>query len=380
MIIPLIKKLSCVRRLAGALLFLLPALPALAGTLTDLAGRQVTLPERVTGIILGEGRYLPALAILEGERLTTRLAGIMPDFELADPAGYRQYLQAFPELAKIPRLGRSSADSFSIEQALGLGANLALFGLEGHGPSARDAELIRRLELAGVTVVFIDFRQDPLANTPRSMALLGQLLDREEQAQAFVDFYRQELARVRNGLARRGQAPAPTVFLHSRVGLQDACCETMTKGMMGSFLSALNGDNIASDSVPGVAGIFNLEHLLMAQPRVYIATAIGSPDTLQSDPQFIALGAGISADEARTSLRRVLSSPGLAQLEAVQEQRAYAIWHHFYNSPLNIAAVQAFAKWLYPDTFAELDPDRTLATLYERFQPIPLDGTYWTGL
>lgn len=379
MITSLIQNLASLRRVAGALLWLLLAMPASAETVIDLAGREVELPEKVTGIILGEGRYLPALAILEGERLTERLAGIMPDFELADPAGYRQYAEAFPELNTVPRLGRSTADSFSIEQALGLGANLAVFGLEGHGPTARDATLIGRLERAGVTVLFIDFRQDPLNHTLKSMELLGRALGREHEAEAFTDFYRTELDRVKTGLESLGPDDVPRVFLHSRVGLQDACCETMTNGMLGRFLTLLNADNIATERVPGVSGMFNLEYLLLEQPDIYIATAVGSTDTLDSHPGIIALGAGVSTEQAEASLRHVLSDTGLAQLSAVQQHRAFAIWHHFYNSPLNLVAVQVFARWLYPDTFADLDPRHTLATLYQRFQPIPLSGTYWIG-
>ena len=64
----------------------------------------------------------------------------------------------------------------------------------------------------------------------------------------------------------------------------------------------------------------------------------------------------------------------------MQDGQAYAIWHHFYNSPFNVVAVQAMAKWFHPQLFADLDPRATMATLYTRFQPIPLDGTYWTRL
>ena len=67
-------------------------------------------------------------------------------------------------------------------------------------------------------------------------------------------------------------------------------------------------------------------------------------------------------------------------LQAVQQGRAYAIWHHYYNSPFNVVAVQVMAKWLYPELFADLDPQATLKALYARHQPIPLQGVYWTGL
>jgi iron complex transport system substrate-binding protein len=42
--------------------------------------------------------------------------------------------------------------------------------------------------------------------------------------------------------------------------------------------------------------------------------------------------------------------------------------------------VQAMAKWLHPQRFADLDPEATLRTAYARFQPVPLNGTYWIGL
>lgn len=54
-----------------------------------------------------------------------------------------------------------------------------------------------------------------------------------------------------------------------------------------------------------------------------------------------------------------------------------AIWHHFYNTPMNVIAVQALAQWFHPEVFAELNPDATLAEFYRRFQPIELDGIYW---
>jgi iron complex transport system substrate-binding protein len=101
---------------------------------------------------------------------------------------------------------------------------------------------------------------------------------------------------------------------------------------------------------------------------------------VQSAPQRIALGAGVPADVARRSLEHVLQRPKIASLRAVREGRAHAVWHHFYNSPFNVVAVQAMAKWLHPDLFADLDPRRTQEEMYRRFQPIALQGEYWTSV
>ena len=140
--------------LMGGVFCLLAELSLAADTVTDLAGRTVEVPESVERVILGESRYIPALAILEGEQLPDRLAGLLPDFEMTDPGGYAQYLKAFPSLADIPRVGHTSADSFSLESVLAMEADLAIFSLEGHGPGAHNRALIDSLQRAGVAVVF----------------------------------------------------------------------------------------------------------------------------------------------------------------------------------------------------------------------------------
>jgi len=365
--------------LMGGLFCLWADLSLAAKTVTDLAGRSVELPTNVNRIVLGESRYIPALAILDGEALPARLAGMLPDFEMTDPGGYDQYLNAFPELADVPRVGHASADSFSLESVLALGADLAIFSLEGHGPGARNRMLIDQLERAGVAVVFIDFRQNPLVNTPKSMALLGEVLGRQEEAQAFNRFYQQELTKVTDVVAQIPKADWPGVFLHSRLGLHDSCCETMVEGMMGLFLKAAGARNLAEGKVPGVSGVLNLEYLISSPPDYYVATAIGSRKhtTSENEHSYVMLGAGIDTATARASLAQATDRPGLRAVEPIREGRAMAIWHHFYNTPMNVIAVQALAQWFHPEVFAELNPDAALAEFYRRFQPIELDGIYW---
>jgi iron complex transport system substrate-binding protein len=346
--------------------------------IVDLAGRTVKVPAKVERIVLGEGRLVPILGIFDRDDPVRRVVGMMGEYELLDPAGYEQYAARFPTLRQVPRIGRSTSDTFSVEKAIELRADVAIFGVEGHGPSSRSAEVIAHLQAAGTVVVFIDFRQRPLQNTVRSIEVLGKVLGRQQEAAAFLDFYRAQMRLVAGRLA--GIGARPDVFLESRVGLNDQCCETMVAGMMGDFLVQAGGRNIARDIVPGAHGTISLEYLLTHQPAIYIGTAIGAVKGADKTPSRIILGAGVPADVAHASLRRATQRKGIAELDAVRQGRANAIWHHFYNSPLHVAAVQALAKWLHPDRFADLDPDATLKTLHDRFQAVPLDGTYWIGL
>ena len=262
---------------AGLALVALAAAHAQQGavTVTDLAGRTVQVPARVERILLGEGRLLPALAVFERDDPARRLVAMMGEFEKLDAPGYAQWARRFPQLDKVPRVGRTSSGSFSEEQAIALRPQLAILGLAGgHGPSERDRETLARLEAAGVAVVFIDLRHDPLGNTPRSMALLGEVLGRKAEADAFVKFWREQLALVTGRLAR-ARPEAPTVFLENRVGLSEGCCDTMV-GLVGKLLDAAGSRNVAKDLIPGEFGTLNPELLIARQPRFYIGTGIGS--------------------------------------------------------------------------------------------------------
>jgi len=348
-------------------------------TVTDLAGRSVQVPARVERILLGEGRLLPLLAVFDRDDPTRRLVAMMGEFEKLDPPGYAQWARRFPRLDRVPRVGRTSSGSFSDEQAIALKPQLAILGLAGgHGPSERDRETLARLEAAGVAVIFIDLRHDPLVNTPRSVALLGEVLGKQTEAEAFVAFWRAQLALVIDRLAE-ARPEAPTVFLENRVGLSEGCCDTMV-GLVGKLLDAAGSRNVAKGLIPGEFGTLNPEFLIARQPRYYIGTGIGSLAGQPQTPLRIVLGADATPEAARASLARAVQRRGIAQLQAVKEGRAYAIWHHFYNSPFNVVAVQVFAKWLHPALFADLDPRATLQTMYERFQPIPLEGVYWTQI
>ena len=388
MTLPLPRWLAPLPAVATFLLFCalaLTAAPAQAQTathtVTDLAGRTVTVPATVERILLGEGRLLPALGVFERDDVARRLVGMMGDYETLDPAGYAQWRSRFPQLDKVPRVGRNQAASFSDEQAIARRPQVAILGLAGgHGPSQNDRETLARLEAAGVAVVFVDFRHDPLKNTPRSMELLGAVLGKRKEAEAFNTFWRAQLERVESRLRTLPAGSRPSVFLENRVGLADDCCATMV-GLVGVLLDAAGADNVARGRIPGEHGTLNPEFLIATQPRLYIGTGIGSMATAEKSPLRIVLGADATPEAARASLVRATQRRGIAQLQAVQQPgRAHAIWHHYYNSPFNVVAVQVFAKWLHPELFADLDPRATLQTMFARFQPVPLTGVYWTSL
>ncbi len=347
-------------------------------TITDLSGREVTIQVPVDHLILGEGRYLPTLGILDKEDPVKRVVGMMGEFEKYDPATYAQYIKHFPHIKNIPLIGSAGEASFSIEKAFTVRPQIALFGLgSGHGPNDKSKTVIKQLEAAGIPVVILDFRIDPLKNTPKSMEILGKLFGKSEEAKRFNSFYQQHLDQIGKQLSN--VKDRPSVFMETHVGMIPNCCRAFGNQMMGRFIEWAGGKNTFGDMIPGAVGQVNVEHLITHQPDIYIGTAIGSVATAKKFPKFITLGVNTSEEMAKSTLQNALKRTGVAQLNAVKNGQAHTIWHHFYNTPMNVVAVEVIAKWLHPEVFKDLNPEQTLKTYFERFQAVPLNGIYWTS-
>ena len=344
-----------------------------AGTVTDLAGRTVKIPANPHRILLGESRLLIATALLEGKQPLARIVGWQGDLPAMDPQTFNAYAQEFPGIKQIPLIGKATEDSISDEKALSLKPDLAIFSLGGHGPSRYNA-LVKQLEATGTTVVFVDFRLHPMQNTIPSIKLLGAVMHRDQQADAYVQFYQQHLARVESVVNAVPPAQRPKVFVDLLAGVWDAgCCHTAGNGNFGEFVTAAGGRNIAAGLVPGVLGDISMEQVIASQPDVYIATGSRTKPGLAS----LRVGALTSDADARASLGTLVSRPGFDTIKAIHDGRVHGISHNYYDSPYNIVAIEAFAKWFYPQQFKSLDVHATQAELYHRFLAVPPDGAYW---
>lgn len=348
---------------------------AWAESITDIAGRQVELPKKVDRILLGEGRLIYAVALLEGDKPLSRIAGWQGDFRKLDPHTYARYKEKFPEIDKIPLIGNTTAESVSAEKVLTLNPDVAIFGLSGHGPG-RSSELVTQLEKAGVPVVFIDFRTSPLKNTVPSMRILGKALHREAEAERYIKFYQDNVAKITDVTKTIPEDKKPKVFIELKAATSDECCGTAGNGNMGDFIDLAGGINIAKGLLPGALGTVNLEKIIATNPDVYIATGARAAN---APGLGIKLGADVPYEVARNSLNSILNRKGINTLPAVQEGRTYAVWHSFYNSPYNVLAIQEFGKWFYPEQFKDIDTQKTMDTLYKDFLAIEPSGTYWVG-
>ena len=343
---------------------------AQAAQVVDLRGRTVKVPDQVHKITIDDGRFLVALSLILADPVKP-LAGWPRDIHRIGDATYQQYVKRFPAIAKVPQVA-SSAGSFNLEAVLAAAPDVAVVSV-GAGPS--DAQ-IAQLQAAGIPVVFIDFFDNPFKNQEPSLRILGQLTGSTAKANAYIGYSRQHRDRIAQRVAKLAPKDRPTVFLEAHAGISKDCCNSPGKGNMGEYVDFVGGHNIGADVLKAPVGKLNIEYVISRDPKIYIATGGAHLEKTGG----LVLGAGYDAARARASLAAVAQRQGIAQLTAVKTGRTYGLAHQLINSPIDIVAIEAFATWIHPELFKDVDPQKTLNEINQRFLAVPYEGTGWISL
>ncbi len=202
-------------RIFIVMMTLLLSTGALAQTqiVTDLQGRSVAVNTPVKRLFLADARDILAVDIAAGKTHFSSLSGwsdtlahYAPDLEAA-------YLEAAPELARLPVLPKSKDGTFTTENLLALSPDAVLMHKSSYG-LMKSTNLLPQLEAAGIPVIFIDFRSDMTENTPKSIQLIGTLFETEGRAAEFSEYYRLKLAALRQRLPEQ----KPSVLIESNAG------------------------------------------------------------------------------------------------------------------------------------------------------------------
>jgi iron complex transport system substrate-binding protein len=350
--------------------------PAGAGwprTMTDVLGRTVTIPRKPTTVLLGESMQLLTLSLIHPDPVSL-LVGMGGDMKRADPQSYVAFQRRFPAIDNVPLLTANVGQTMSAERGLALVPDIVILGA-WQANSGDTRQTLARFAQSGVPVIFVDVFQKPLTNTVPTLRLLGEALDVREQAEAYIRFHEERMARIRDRVAASA-VPGPNVLLTAFPGRWE-CCWTAGSGGSGEFLTLAGGRNAATPVLgdrPG--GQISLEQVLGHPPDLVIGTGRYVP----GDTAGLLLGTGVDAATARESLRRVAEESPIAELEAVRRGRLHGLWNFFNGTAINVVGAEVLARWVRPELFADIDPAATLAEINRRFAAVPFEGTYWIDM
>ncbi|AUQ26342.1 ABC transporter substrate-binding protein [Dickeya zeae] len=337
-------------------------------TVTDIDGQHVTINQEPQRVVLQDGRDIMSMALLDRDNPFHRLVAWNNLPKKQDTATWDLLKGKWPQSEGILDMGFSDKGDVELESILAKKPDLMIAQLRAK-PALMENGVISKLNALHIPLVFVDYEINPAQNTAPSVDLLGKVLNREENAKAYTDFYRQHFNDIQKVTA--GITPKPTVFIEPIAGNSDACCFTHGHNGWGGLLEAIGAKNIGSGLLPGASGFVSLEKVISEKPDTYIMTGSKRGN---GTSKILPFGYGASDSDIQEKAKALLSRTGIDQVPAIKAGQVYGVYHHFYNHPYNIVGMEYLAKAVYPKQFSNLNPDETYHYIVRHFTTLPDDN------
>ncbi len=295
----------------------------------DMLGRQVEVPTKVARVV---GLEAGALRLITYLRATELVVGV-ENIEKTDHK--RPYILAHPELAKLPSIGPIHGGDPEMIFAQQPDVILWTYTTVGEANNLQ--------EKTGIPVVGLTYggaRTTVREDLYSALRLAGEILDKQERAQKVIDYINGEIARLR---ARVDQSPevGPEVYVGGIASRgTHGICSTEPAYPPFEFLGL---DNIA--------GGLGLKHVTINEEKL-----------LQWDPKYVFI------DQSGLSLvKNDLTRPQFSLLTALRKDNFYGLLpYNYYTTNFGTVLADTYyvGKIMYPDKFADVDPEQKANEIY----------------
>jgi len=340
-------------------------------TINDVLGRDVQVDVPAKRVVLGF--YYPDYIAATGAENFGQVVGISREFwEKFNPGSWDLYNQKLPNLQGIGDIGNIDRGTFSFEKTLAMKPDVVILAKQQY--DTLKAEM-PRFEAANIPVVVVDYNDQTVKNHVKSTQIFGQLAGSEQRADQVAQEYADGIADIQKRV-NAAQSAKPKIYVEFGDKGPKEHSFTFGKNMWGAIADIVGGDNISKPFVENW-GPINPEQVLVSKPEVIM---ISGTEVGMKQPNTMAMGIDVPADEAQRRLKGFTTRNGWENLPAVKNNRVYGIYHTASRSLSDLAAAQFMAKALYPKAFADVDPEKTYINFHEKYLPVKPKGTFFIQL
>jgi iron complex transport system substrate-binding protein len=322
-------------------------------TITDMAGRTVTVNGPIERIIANQPETMELVLAVAGESAADKIVAVGSNKSAETVMG--MYAEKFPQLADLP--GINDGTGFDTEAIIALEPDVFVLNTWFLDSLT---ETIETLDRAGIVTVVLDMSSDAMEAPQTAIGIIGELFGEQERAQELINFINEQLDLVRDAnLAER--TDKPTVYIEKGSGTAEAYDVSFSSGQWASVVEVAGGDNVAVGAIDGDTQI-DPEYLISSNP----------------DFIFIAgLGFGTKSSDADAVFEAYTSRTGWDTLTAVADGNVYQVAHLMSRNPTCFYPTLVMAKLFYPDVFADVDPEAILQEYFDRFMYLDYDQGIW---
>ncbi|ACB95939.1 ABC transporter substrate-binding protein [Beijerinckia indica] len=291
---------------------------AQAREITDMAGRQVSVPDHIKKVY----SLSHPVSFLLYAFAPERLVGLNFPIREQDKPFLPKALIDLPVFGAV--MGHGAA--MNPEEILGLHPDVLLVWLDRFSDNDK---IIQQYGKVGLPIVFV--KADGIEDYPETLRFLGQIMDKKERAEQLASYIEDVLKRVEIAVAKVPEGGKRRVYYaESRDGLATDC----DRSFHTIAIRLAGGDNIhhCEQSTHGGMEAIGIEDIIARKPELIIAQS-----------RDFALGAP--------------TNPVWREVEAVREGRVYIVpripfnWIDRPPSFMQGLGIQWLANLFYPDLY-----------------------------
>ena len=341
-------------------------------TITDLSGKEITFEKKPETFVVAN--YIFNFLLIGGGESLDQVVGLTMDgWEDTRYGEYTALTAAFPKMKEIASIGGYHDDVLDRELILELDPDCLLIN---HSQYTENETSIPAWEAAGIKIVVLDYHKMKLENHLNSTQILGKLLGKEEIAQEFCDNYSNGIRTVQERIASLSDEEKNIkVYVElGNVGVSEIG-NTYDGILWGSIVDHVGAKNIAAGKLPESYGPLDKEYILEQNPDVIvIGGSIWSGDDGKDQMR---MGFTIGEELAQTRLAGFANRDWFRYLNAVQHGEIYGVDHGSLRNILDYTFTTYMAKVLYPDLFADMDPQTEYREILTNYLPeVTAPGTF----
>ncbi|MBZ0217475.1 MAG: ABC transporter substrate-binding protein [Fimbriimonadaceae bacterium] len=339
-------------------------------TITDTVGRSVEVPVNAKRVLLGF--YFEDFFAIAGPDAYDRVVAISRaawhdwrNFQ------WQAYTKVAPVIETITDVGAVDAGTFSVEMALAARPDVAIIAQWQY---AALGDVIAQLEAAGIPVVVVDYNAQTVEKHVASTLLIGTIMGAKDRAQKLADEYAAAVKDIQERVAQAGGTKRRVYIELGNKGPGEYG-NTYTDHMWGQMIGIAGGHNIALGQV-GKGAPLSAEYVLATDPEVIFVAG----SSWVSNDKAVVMGPGVDPSDTHDRLRPYLDRAGWVNLSAIKSGEVHALYHGGARTLYDYTMLQYIAKMLYPDAFADIDPQANLERFFREYLPIEAKGSYMTKL
>jgi iron complex transport system substrate-binding protein len=299
-------------------------------TITDMAGREVTIPAEIKSLAtVGPGPVLNSLifAVGEGDKIVNGL----PEFARTERWKYQHKFA--PHIKDRPVVQSASFDP-NVEELLKLKPDV-VFTMEARGSVEQTAKVMSNAGLPTICLVWTEPEE-----VKQTIELIGKVLNQEKTAKDYCKYFDDTVARVNKAVDTISEEKRPRV-LHCNVKSMSSP-HTITEW----WISQAGGNSVTKEARITENIEFSMEQLLKWNPEVVVVSSPDQVDLMYKDSRF--------KDISAVKNKRIYPTPVGAHIwgNRTAEQPLMLLWA---------------AKTFHPESFKDVNLEAELISFYKKF-------------